>query len=210
MKTTKTSDRLLEYIKLNGPQAVNDLAKTFGMTNEGMRLQVLKLEEMGLIESESHSKGVGRPTILYQISAKGNHRFTDNHAKLTVQLLESVQELFGKESLELMMETKRKYDFERYEKALAQASDIETKLNLFTELRDKEGYMTKLEQDNEGWTFIENHCPICNAANHYDGFCRSEIENIRRLLGEKVEVERKDHSISGDRRCSYRIRRFLS
>jgi len=202
----KTPEKILKHLKMKGPQTVSAMAKNFDMTNEGMRLHVLKLEESGLVTSESQTKGVGRPILLYRVSEEGNKRFSDNHAPLAVQLMESVQELLGTEFLDLMLETKRKNDFERYQKALAEALDEEEKLSIFTEMRSSEGYMAELERDKDGWVFIENHCPICTAASYCDGFCKLEIENIRTLLGEKLNVEREDHVVRGDRRCTYRIK----
>lgn len=201
----KTPNKILKHLKIKGEQTASALAKAFNMTNEGMRLHLLKLEETGMVVAESRSKGVGRPSILYRISEEGNALFPDNHARLTVQLLESVQEALGAEALNLMLEAKRKSDFERYREALANASDEEEKLTLFTEMRSSEGYMAELMHNENEWIFIENHCPICTAAKFCDGFCKVEIENIRALLGDSIQVEREDHALRGDRRCSYRI-----
>jgi predicted ArsR family transcriptional regulator len=206
MKASKTPEKILMYLKMNGSQSASELAKTFDMTVEGMRLHLLKLEESGLIQSESRTKGVGRPTILYGLTQEGSRQFPDNHPTLSVQLLESVQRILGQDALQLLLEAKRENDFERYNKEMEEAVTTEERLLLLTEIRNREGYMTKLEKNEEGWLFIENNCPICSAARQCDGFCRSEIENIRKLLGEKREVERQDHTIQGDRRCTYRIR----
>lgn len=205
MESNRIQDKILMYLKMNGPQTAISLSKQFDMTSEGMRLHLLKMEESGLVESESLAKGVGRPTLMYAVGKKAIDRFPDNHGTLSVQLLETVQELLGKEVLELIMDAKRKNDFERYEKALVKASSTDEKLSLFSDMRNKEGYMTQLEQSDRGWLFIENHCPICSAARKCDGFCHSEIENIRKLLGDTIQVEREDHTVKGDRRCSYRI-----
>ena len=48
--------------------------------------------------------------------------------------------------------------------------------------------------------------PICAAASSCQGFCRAELQMFRTLLGEKAEVERVEHLLSGARRCAYRIR----
>lgn len=207
MELNKTADKILMYLKMNGPQTSTDMAKAFGMTSEGMRQHLMKLEENELLQSENVAKGVGRPTTIYRLSQKATNNFPDNHAPLAAQLLDSVQEILGKEVLELIMDAKRKNDFERYENVLSQAITTEDKLLLFTEMRNKEGYMTQLDQDEQSWLFIENHCPICTAARKCEGFCSSEIENIRNLLGDKIEVEREDHAIQGARRCSYRIKK---
>jgi predicted ArsR family transcriptional regulator len=206
MKSEKNPEKILIYLKMNGSQSANELAKKFQMTAEGMRLHLLKLEESGLICSDSVTKGVGRPTILYKLTKYGDERFPDNHAALTVQLLESVQNLFGQEALQLIIDTKKEKDFVRYENALSNAVTTEEKIERLTEIRSKEGYMAEWERDNEDYLFIENNCPICSAATQCGGFCKSEIENISKLLGE-VSIERTNHTIEGDRRCAYLIKK---
>jgi len=120
-------------------------------------------------------------------------------------LLESVQKILGQESLDLLIQTKQEKDYSRYENELAGAKTPDEKLERFTNVRMREGYMAEWRKDDNGYLFIENHCPICSAATQCDGFCRAEIENIQKLLGEKLQVERIDHTVGGDRRCAYRI-----
>lgn len=54
---------------------------------------------------------------------------------------------------------------------------------------------------------VENHCPVCAAAQACQGLCRGELDLFRAVLGPEVEVERIDHILAGARRCSYRVRR---
>jgi predicted ArsR family transcriptional regulator len=55
------------------------------------------------------------------------------------------------------------------------------------------------------FVLLENHCPICAAATACQGFCSSELELFRSVLGPSVTVERTEHIVGGDRRCAYRI-----
>jgi predicted ArsR family transcriptional regulator len=52
---------------------------------------------------------------------------------------------------------------------------------------------------------VENHCPICAAATACQGFCATEIDLFRAVLGPDVSVERVEHILAGDRRCAYRV-----
>lgn len=205
MNPNKTQDKILIYLKMNGLQSVPSLAKAFGMTGEGMRLHLIKLEEDGFIESSTVVKGVGRPTILYNLAEKSLKRFPDNHAALTVQLLKNIREALGEAALETLVKAKQQTDYARYAEALTPCETLEDKLATFTDLRTLEGYMATLEKTETGWLFVENHCPICSAASNCNGFCQSELVNIQRLIGDAMKVERDDHAATGDRRCVYRI-----
>src|ERR687894_189355 len=61
------------------------------------------------------------------------------------------------------------------------------------------------EEEGEGFLLVENHCPICAAANACQGFCSTELDLFRTVLGTGVEVELVEHIVSGDRRCAYRV-----
>jgi predicted ArsR family transcriptional regulator len=206
MPTSKTPDKILMYLKMNGPQSASDLAKNFGMTSEGMRLHLLKLEENGMITSIVVPKGVGRPTTLFELTQKATKNFPDNHAGLTVQILDSVQKILGEDVLQILIEDKKEKDLTRYMQALEGAFSMDEKLNRLTDIRTSEGYMAEWEKDEEGYLFIENNCPICLAATQCGNFCQAEIDNIQKLLGEKIQIERTGHTAKGDRRCIYRIR----
>jgi predicted ArsR family transcriptional regulator len=66
--------------------------------------------------------------------------------------------------------------------------------------------MAEVQQTaNEDFLLIENHCPICRAAQACTGLCDSELKVFRKALGKDTKVERIEHLLSGERRCVYRI-----
>jgi predicted ArsR family transcriptional regulator len=77
---------------------------------------------------------------------------------------------------------------------------------MLARIRTEEGYMAEVKPDvKKSFLFIENHCPICAAATVCKGFCTTELDLFRSVLGPGVTVERVEHIVSGDRRCAYRI-----
>lgn len=74
------------------------------------------------------------------------------------------------------------------------------------ELRTREGYMAAWTEEADGsFLLVESHCPICAAATVCQGFCRSELDIFRTVLGPDARVERSEHLLAGARRCAYRI-----
>jgi predicted ArsR family transcriptional regulator len=66
--------------------------------------------------------------------------------------------------------------------------------------------MAEVKRENElSFLFIENHCPICAAAMTCQGFCDTELNLFRNVLGPEIAVERVEHIVSSNRRCTYRI-----
>ena len=201
-----TPERILILLKMRGPQPASVLSKEFNITNEGARLHLKKLMEEGFVRSEKVSKGVGRPTELYSISEKGLKRFPDTHAELTVQLLTSIKSILGQQALDQLIEAREQETMSHYETALGKKDSVEEKLTKLAQIRSEEGYMAEWEKEEDGYVFMENHCPICAAATECQGFCRSELQTFQKALGNKFSVERSEHIVKGARRCCYTIK----
>ena len=70
-----------------------------------------------------------------------------------------------------------------------------TKLQQLARVRTEEGYMAEVKREGRGsFLFIENHCPICAAATACQGFCATELDLFRSVLGPGVAVERASTS----------------
>src|SRR5258708_36122225 len=51
--------------------------------------------------------------------------------------------------------------------------------------------------DRNSYLLVERHCPICIAATSCTGLCREELSVFRKLLGDRVQVERTEHIVAG-------------
>lgn len=205
MENKATTDQMLHFIKMNDEATAALLAKEFGITKEGARQHLLKMESNGLVSSFSKSKGVGRPVTYYTLAEKGLARFPDSHAQITVELLKSVKNLLGENALDLLISNREQETYNRYHEALDDYTALEDRLDQLTQMRSEEGYMAEWKKENNEYFLIENHCPICAAATECQGFCRAELKNFKQLIGEDYSIERIKHIISDGNRCVYRI-----
>jgi predicted ArsR family transcriptional regulator len=206
MQQQSSSQRILYLLKTRGPQTAAVLAAELGMSSVGARQHLHKLERQQLVARFERAEQVGRPRQYWQLSAAGQARFPDRHADLSLALIENVRELFGEEGLDSLI-TQRERQTERdYLQAMGTSTDLGERLIRLAELRSAEGYMaeTRYDENEQCWLLLENHCPICAAAESCQGFCRAELELFRRVLN--AEVERSEHIVLGARRCCYRIR----
>lgn len=199
------TNRFLMLLKTRGALTASVIAQELGMTKEGARLQLLKYTEEGLIEATNESSGVGRPKQFFSLTAAGNAKFPDTHAELTVKLINTIRNTLGDNALQSIMDANEQTGRDKYMMELAPIDELEGRIAKLTEIRSSEGYMAEYSKDEDGYLFIENHCPICAAATSCQGFCSGELNVFRFVLGEKVDINRLDHIVSGDRRCSYRI-----
>ena len=201
----KTIDKILYHMKREGSVTAKVLAQEFSLTTMGVRQHLQGLEDDGLVDFQDVKVKVGRPTRHWNLTAKGHRRFADRHGELVIQMLDSVEDIFGTQGLNQIIERRADQSFEQYQKALASCSTLKEKLEILTTLREQDGYMAELQQDGNDFILVENHCPICHAAIRCPSLCKTELSVFQRLLGDEYQVVRDEHIIAGERRCAYRI-----
>ncbi|KAA0013160.1 transcriptional regulator [Billgrantia pellis] len=202
-----TAERLLHLLKTRGPHSAAALGQMLGTSGENARQQLTKLSRQGLVDQRPRPGGVGRPTVEWRLSEAGHARFPNGHAELASRLILSVRDTLGDEALARLVEARQGETLALYREALDDASHLEARVERLVEIRCREGYMAEWQREGDGsLLLIENHCPICQAAQTCPAFCQSELEIFCAVLGETVDIERTDHVLAGARRCVYRIR----
>lgn len=205
-----TRHAILDILKREGPQDARTLARKLSITPMAISLQLSSLEEEKVVASESDPSRVprrGRPMRLWHLTEAANRAFPDAHALLTVGLLNSLQEVYGQQGIEKLLEVRTRQNLNEYRQAMPAGGGLREKVKALAALRDHEGYMTEVKPaPGGGFLLIENHCPICTAAKTCQGICHSEMQVFQSLMGTGAQVTREEHFLSGDRRCVYAIR----
>ncbi|MFC4762233.1 helix-turn-helix transcriptional regulator [Dyella koreensis] len=205
-KIDPPAERILRQLKTQGPQGTTALAETLDITAEAVRQQVQKLLDDGLIAGQQErAAAAGRPRQLWSLTAAGHARFPDAHAQLAVDLIASVRALFGDAGVDRLVDARRDDNRRAYLESIGNARNLGERVRRLAAIREHEGYMARAERDGRDWLLIEDHCPICAAAQTCQGFCRAELELFRDVLGNDAQVVREQHLLAGARRCVYRI-----
>lgn len=198
-------------LKMRGAQKAADIGQQLEITGEAARQHLLRLQQDGLVIEERRSAGRGRPSAWWSLTDKGQARFPDTHAALTVELLRSLSRVLGPEAVDRVIADREATTLVQYSQALQGCDELRARLERLAQQRSAEGYMAEVEQDADGHLMlIENHCPICAAASLCQGFCRAEQAVFAQVLGPDVRIERDEHIVSGGRRCTYRVTRLPS
>ncbi|HET6160684.1 MAG TPA: metalloregulator ArsR/SmtB family transcription factor [Dongiaceae bacterium] len=198
--------RVLYALKSTGPQGADALARRLKVTVVAARQQLGRLLDKGLVTFEDRREGVGRPKRVWSLSESGNARFPDSHATMTVDLIQAITTAYGPEGLDRVIAEREKATRRTYVERVRAGRSLAERAKLLAEQRAEEGYMAEVKRLPDGaLMLIENHCPICVAARTCQGFCRSELNLFRDVLGPGVKVEREEHILAGARRCAYRI-----
>ena len=202
----RARDRVLFQLKTRGEQTAAQLARRLGITQMGVRQHLAALAGEELVSYRDERRKVGRPARVWRLTDNAAERFPDTHAELTVDLLEAVRQTFGEEGLDKLVKTRTRQQLRSYRESQPGAeAPLQKRVAALAQLRNREGYMAEWSRDGDGFLLVENHCPICAAASICQGLGREELWLFRRVLGPDVQVERRDHILSGARRCTYRI-----
>jgi len=199
------ADKILFFLKTRGPATAAALAKVLRITPMGVRQHLGRLAGDGLVVHGDERRGVGRPKRHWHLTEKATLRFPDTHAQMTVEILGAAKAVFGQRGLDRLIRQRERETLARYKAALRGARSIGERVRRLAALRSEEGYMAECTAGPDGGLLlIENHCPVCAAAQTCQGLCRSELDIFRSVLG-GAAVDRTDHILAGARRCAYRI-----
>ncbi|EML0364119.1 MULTISPECIES: helix-turn-helix transcriptional regulator [unclassified Providencia] len=207
LNLTQAVDKVLFCIKTKGPISTAVIANDLNMTGEAARQHIQKLTSLGLVEGAQclSQTGAGRPRQNWVLTELGHQRFPDTHAQLALQLIDSVRTIFGDEGLEKLISQRETESREKYF-SRCKNLPLAERLEALAEVRSEEGYMAKVEQDDDSWLFIENHCPICAAATACQNFCRSELALFSDIVGDDASIEREQYLLNSAGRCVYRVK----
>jgi predicted ArsR family transcriptional regulator len=205
--SARTRDKILFHLKKRGPQTASVLARRLGVTPMAVRQHIYGLSEDGLVDYDDERHRVGRPRRVWKLAPAAQAEFPDSHADLTVELIDAMQNAFGVEGLDRLIVERTREQLERYRAQMPpRGASIQKKIAALAKIRRNEGYMAEWSKQRDGsFLLVENHCPICAAAQVCQTLCRDELTLIRSLLGKSTRVEREEHILAGARRCAYRI-----
>jgi predicted ArsR family transcriptional regulator len=202
----KTRRAITKLLKTEGPIGSAQLAERLGLTAMAVRQHLYALQREGLVSAEERPVPIGRPAKFWRLTREADRLFPEAYAELSVALIDSVKDAFGDEGLERVLTSRCARQRMDYGKRIRPGDSLKRKLEELAKVRTEEGYMAEVRAEGEGsYLLIENHCPICAAANACQGFCATELDLFRSVLGPGVTVERAEHIISGDHRCVYRV-----
>ena len=207
-KSAGSRDKLLFHIKTKGPQSAASLARRLGVTTMATRQHLARLESDGLVAYDDEAGRVGRPRRIWRLTPAAEARFPDSHAELALGMLNAARSAFGADGLARLIEQRLAGQIASYGARMPpDSAPLRDRVAALCALRREEGYMAQWSTDKHGnFELVENHCPICSAAEACAGLCEGELDLFRELLGEGVSIQRTEYILDGDRRCAYSVR----
>ncbi len=206
---SKARDKVLYLLKTRGAMTSGQLAEILEISAIAVRQHLQLLEGDGLVNHTIRKGKVGRPAHVWHLTPAANALFPDQHAELTLGLIDAVKQVHGEVGLQAVLRTWSERQATRAVESFGppQAA-LRDRIETLVRMRRDQGYMAEWTEKEDGsFELIENHCPVGEAACACDEICEGESMIFSRLLGEDVLVKRSEHIPSGDRRCLYQIKK---
>jgi predicted ArsR family transcriptional regulator len=198
-----TRRAILTAIKRAGAVTAAELAGLLGITTAGVRQQLHRLGEDGLVDHRPDPDGRGRPAHRYELTAAAEALFPKRYGDLTAELLGY---LGGPQSPEVgqLFEQRRERRLNGATPRLSHLS-LDEQVAELTRILDEDGYLADIESlEGGGWRITEHNCAILTVATGYRQACSSELEFIRAALP-AATVERVAHLMDGAHVCAYEV-----
>ena len=203
---SRTRRAIVKLLKTEGAIDAAQVAARLGLTAMAVRQHLYQLQREKLVTAEERPVPLGRPAKYWQLTREADRLFPDAYAEVSVALIEAVGDAFGEAGLKQVLESRLAKQRANYSKRIPPSLSLKEKVQGLARIRSEEGYMARVKPTGrDAFFLVENHCPICAAASACQGFCVTELDLFRAVLGPGVIVERAEHIVSGDRRCAYRI-----
>ncbi|NJR38699.1 MAG: transcriptional regulator [Leptolyngbyaceae cyanobacterium CSU_1_4] len=202
----KVKDQILHLLKMQGAQTATAIAQQVQVSPMAIRQHLQSLQAERWVTYQEERRPLGRPVKLWQLTVQAGDRFPNSHADLVVDLLKSVESVFGDAGLDQLVAERSQRQVQTYQAKVAKAATWQQRVWAIAQFRTQEGYMAEVIELPEGnLLLVENHCPIYAAARTCQKLCGAELEIFRAVLGAEVTVDRVEHILAGDRRCAYRV-----
>lgn len=202
----RTRRNIIHLLKQSGSMDAQAIAEQLDISAMAVRQHLYALRDQGLVAYQEEARPMGRPAKLWKLTTAANRFFPEGYAELILSLIQSVNEAFGEEGLNRLLDIRTRQQLDAYRFQMTNQISLQERLETLAHIRTDEGYMAEvLPQADGSLLLVENHCPICAVAETCTGLCANELEVFQAVLGEDVKVERAEHILTGSRRCAYRV-----
>jgi predicted ArsR family transcriptional regulator len=199
-----TRGQVVELLR-SSPLTVADIAGSLGISEVAVRRHLQVLERDGLVTAETvRREGPGRPSSQYTLTDRARRLFPDRSAELANELLDYLEEEYGRGALMAFLRWRTKRHGDRYAAEMDESAASGDRAAVLARLLSDEGFAAKVSEVTtpEGATVLElrqDHCAIKDVAEEHPELCSFEAAAFRKVLG--TQVSRKSTIAGGAGAC---------
>ncbi len=198
-----TRQDILDYLRRHSQATVKELGEHLGLTSTGIRQHLTVLERDGLVEAREERGHVGRPALVYRLTANGDALYPKKYDALANALIDEARNLLGPEPLQHLMKNVAARFAESYLPRLEGRPMTERVIEVTAILQER-GCLADMTSDGDDYLISQHTCPFPNVATRNSAVCALDVEFVRRLVG--ADARLTTSLLRGDDACTYRVR----
>lgn len=197
-----TRGKIVSELRRRGSASATDLARSFGLSPNAVRQQLMVLERDGLVEETPVRRGPTKPTYQFSLTPEADKLFPQAYDKMLGAVLREVRSQFGTAGVERVFDGLSRRAVERAHLAVT-ATEPEKRVAQLTEMLRKSGVVAEYSLIDGGFALHEHNCPYSNAAKEHPEVCQVIHQMIDETLGgEHAQTESLAH---GGRECRFEL-----
>ena len=194
-----TRGQIVTLLRRSG-RTVEELARTLGLTDNGVRAHLAVLERDGIVRqrgSVRRSSGGGKPAYVYGLTEEAEDLFPKAYEPALRRLLDVLSERLGSGESEALLRSVGRRLAEEHS-TRADGARLESAVEVLNDL----GGLAELEEHDGGFVIRGYSCPLAGVTPDHPEVCRMVETLIAELAGAPVQ-ERCDR---GERpRCCFEV-----
>jgi predicted ArsR family transcriptional regulator len=198
-----TRGKIVSELRRHGQASAADLARTFGLSPNAVRQQLMVLERDGLVAERSVRRGPTKPTYEFSLTPEADKLFPQGSDKMLTAVLRELRDQFGEAAVGRIFDGLSRRAIERARLEVT-ADDPEQKVAQLTEMLRKTGVVAEYSLIDGGFALHEHSCPYSSAAKENPEVCQVIHHVIDETIGgEHTQTESLAH---GGKECRFELR----
>jgi predicted ArsR family transcriptional regulator len=193
---------IINALKRTRGMSVNELVEKIGMSYMGIKQHCITLHRDGYLDTWRRPQKMGRPEMVYRLTRRTHDLFQADSHQFTLDLLKSVQEIYGPNAPEKLLYNVFKKKTAAL-KSKAKGDTVAERAKWLAHVRDHEGHMSQFINNSKegGPRILEFHSPILNLLDRYPIIGRFEQDMFEAVL--RTPVRRQVIRNSGLYECAF-------
>jgi len=198
-----TRGKIVSELRRHGSASAADLARTFGLSPNAVRQQLMVLERDGLVAERSVRRGPTKPTYEFSLTPEADKLFPQGYDKMLTAVLRELRDQFGEAAVGRIFDGLSRRAVERARLEVT-ADDPEQRVAQLTEMLRKTGVIAEYSLIDGGFALHEHSCPYSSAAKENPEVCQVIHHVIDETIGGgHTQTESLAH---GGRECRFELR----
>lgn len=184
-------------------RTVEELARVFGLTDNGIRAHLSALERDGIVRQRGVvRRGSGKPAHVYGLTPQAEGLFPKAYGPVLRELLDVLAERVGPEETEVLLRAVGSRLADGRGVPVGGGGGVRARLEAGVALLNDLGGLAELEENGETVLIRGYSCPLTAVARVHPGVCRMAETLLTQLTGVPIH----EHCDRGDGpRCCFEV-----